>query len=434
MFPKKITALIAAAALLSAAAIHAQESAILLNLLVKKGIITEAEASEVLAEIQSDATAEPGSMATPASVVEFVPPPKPDIPQLVAGKKSSLLNRLTFSNRIQAQYAHITTDVSQTDLDPAHINHFFLRRIYFGVSADLGEGWKSNLTYDFATSSFDRATIEWKHSDALGVQVGLRKAPIAYEEFQTSSGSLKAIERSAATRYFVEPNNGRRLGGGGYRQGVYLHGDQGKLTYMAAVTNPERQQTAGQVAGVGDDTNNSFGYWGFLGYGDLYEGGSFQTGISLGYLPDQGGKELGAGDDLVVAGIFGDIKFDKLSLTGEVFLGKNDNGAGENQDASPWGFWIQPSYTMGIYELVFRYSHVNSDGRGISLSDGLRSSASGGTMNKMDEFFFGGNWYIRGNTLKLQAGYIYGRTKDNLDGTPAEATAQGLRSQLQVSF
>ncbi len=438
MFLKKITALLSAIALTGVAAAQTQESAILLKLLVKKGIITEQEASHVLAEM-ADFNSAPGRSSPVPDVgfEEVAPvslPEAPDLPLLTAGKPTSLLRNLAFSNRMQTQFVHLNTEVAETALDPPHTIHFLLRRVYFGAKAQFAGGWSGNLFYDFAAGAFDGLYMEWEPNDALALQVGLRKAPIAYEEFLTSSGAIKPIERSAATRYFMEPNNGRRLGAGVYRQGVFLDGKKGNLQYALAVTNPERQKESGDVNGTGSKNNNNFSYWGFIGYRDSFPSGDYFVGVSAAILPDQGGKTLGAGDDLAVLGAFSDLNFGDLNIADEVFLGRNENGAGAGMNADPWGYWIQPSYRLGLYEFVFRYSHVDSDGRGISLSDGVRSAPSGGTMNTLDELFIGGNWYIRGNTLKLQAWYVYGISEDDLDGTPGKATAQGLRSQLQVSF
>jgi hypothetical protein len=86
------------------------------------------------------------------------------------------------------------------------------------------------------------------------------------------------------------------------------------------------------------------------------------------------------------------------------------------------------------FEPVIRYSIVNSDHRGVALSDGIRSAPSGGTMDKMSELFLGANYYFRGNDVKLQAGYIYGESKDTVTGGAAKATTQGVRSQLQLNF
>jgi hypothetical protein len=52
----------------------------------------------------------------------------------------------------------------------------------------------------------------------------------------------------------------------------------------------------------------------------------------------------------------------------------------------------------------------------------------------MDEWYFGFNWYIKGNDVKLQAGYIHGESNDTVTGKPASATTDGFRSQVQVNF
>jgi hypothetical protein len=81
-----------------------------------------------------------------------------------------------------------------------------------------------------------------------------------------------------------------------------------------------------------------------------------------------------------------------------------------------------------------RYSSVDSDGRGVNISDGTRLAPSGGTMNKMSEWYFGGTYYIKGNDLKFQIGYIHAESKDTVTGAHAEAKADGVRSQMQINF
>jgi hypothetical protein len=68
------------------------------------------------------------------------------------------------------------------------------------------------------------------------------------------------------------------------------------------------------------------------------------------------------------------------------------------------------------------------------MSDVFRSAPSGGTMNKFEEWYAGGNWYHRGNDLKFQLGVQYGKTKETVTGAHAEATALGARSQMQIQF
>jgi phosphate-selective porin len=70
----------------------------------------------------------------------------------------------------------------------------------------------------------------------------------------------------------------------------------------------------------------------------------------------------------------------------------------------------------------------------VNISDGTRSAPSGGTMDKMSEWYLGGNWYIKGNDVKLQLGYIHSESKDTVTGAAAKAKADGVRSQMQVNF
>lgn len=397
--------------LCAASSVHAQDSKALINALVKKGILTDEEAKQITAEVtKSEAAAD------------------------VATSGGKYLKKVTLSGRFQIQYAGLGTDISGTSADPAATQHFFLRRMYLGAKADLGGGWTGNLNYDFAGSTFDAAFIQWKQSDALAVDIGFRKVPLGYDE-TTSSGSLKAIERSPATRYFVESNNGRRLGAGSYRTGVFAGGKQGMFFYNAAITNPERDESAAGVTSSGTKANNNPAYWVNGGIDNKFEGGTYKVGVSLGYLPDQGGKTLGVGDNLTVYGVYGDVTSGNFNLAGEWLGSDNQHGVSATADSHGYGVWIQPSYKVSPeLEAVVRYSYVDSDRRGVDIGDGVRSAPSGGTMNKLTEWFIGGNYYIRGNDLKLQLGFIHAETKGSLTGTSAKAKSEGVRSQLQLNF
>lgn len=416
MLLTKATRLAAALFLAGAGSALAQDNSALINLLVRKGILSEQEAEDVRADLAKENAAATVSTA-----------------------KGNYLDKVTLTGRFQAQAVNLSTDISGTTADPAAARHAFLRRIYIGVKAQIMGGWSGYLNYDFAGSTFDAAQLTWTMSDLLSLDLGLRKAPFGYEENFVSSGALKAIERSPATRYFVESNNGRRLGAGSYRQGLFLNGKKDLWTYQVAVTNPERDESSAGAASAGSAANNTPAWWGHVGYGDTFEGGNYKLGASAGYLPDQGGKAPTTsipviGQNLWVYSVFGDVTYGKLNLAGEYFWSENDHGFSTTRDSSSSAFWVQPSYRYGAYEGVLRYTHVDSDGRGVQLSDGVRSAPSGGTMNKLDELYLGGNWYIRGNDTKIQAGYIMAESKNTITGGPAKAKTTGVRTQVQVNF
>ena len=408
-------------ALIATGSALAQDSGPLVDLLVKKGIVTDQEAEELRADLGREAAS--GVLAT------------------IDGGKSTV--GLVFTGRIQVQFADLSTSIDGAAANPSATQHFLLRRIYLGAKADLGKGWSSTLNYDFASDSFDQAFISWRQSDAMIIDVGFRKAPIGLEELDTSSGSLKAIERSPATRYFVESNNGRRLGAGSYRTGVFIGGADNGFFYNLAVTNPERDEFS-SLSGNSDPgvqagstaANNNFAYWANGGYkGKFGEANSYKFGVSVGYLPDQGGLTLGKGNNLTVYSVYGVLTAGDFDVEGEYFSSKNQNGVSAGRDANAWAYWIQPAYFLtSKIEAVVRYSYVDSDGRGVNISDGTRSAPSGGTMDKMSEWYVGANYLFRGNDVKLQVGYIHAESKDTVTGAAAKAKTDGVRSQMQVNF
>jgi hypothetical protein len=390
--------------------VFAQDSKALIDALIRKGVLTTDEAAQISAEVKN---------AQPA----------PDVS--TSGIK--VLKKLTLSGRFQAQYAGLSTDIDGAAAQPPATSHFFLRRIYWGFKADLTDNWSGTFNYDFAGSTFDAAYMTWKQSDALAIDVGFRKVPFLWDEFYTSS-DIRAIERSPVTRYFVESNNGRRLGAGSYRVGLYAGGTQGSLFYNFAATNPERDESFTGVAGAGSKATNTLAYWANVGVAEKFTGGNYRLGASVGVLPDQGGKVLGAGDNLTVYGLYGELQSGGLFLRGEYVWSQNDHGASATRDANGSGFYLMPCYRFGNLEAVVRYSYLDSDGRGVDLGDGVRSAPSGGTMNKMSEWFIGGNLYFHGNDTKLQLGYIRAESKDTVTGGSAKATTDGVRSQLQLNF
>jgi polyhydroxyalkanoate synthesis regulator phasin len=413
----KWLALLGGVALGTASMAVAQDSGALLDVLVKKGVITDQEAEDIRVDLVKD------------SPIVVLP-----------GAKA--VNAITLKGRIQSQFVSLATDIDNTAADPAAVQHFFLRRVYLGVKAKLAGDFTANINYDFAGSTFDEAFIRWDGNEWLSTDIGFRKAPIGLEEWGTSSGKLKSIERSPITRYMVEGNNGRRLGAGSYRQGVYVGRDaKSGFTYTAAITNAERDESATGASGTGSSANNSMAYWLNAGYAGKVGSSAYKVGASYGMLPDQGGQSstnLGKGFDLDVYSVYGSLDVGSFSLIAEYWGSNVDRGAIKaNTDASPSGFYIQPSYKFtDTLEGVVRYTYVDSDGRGVSLSDGVRSAASGGTMDKMEEWYVGGNWYIKGDDVKFQVGYIFAESKDNATtgASGPKANAQGLRAQMQVQF
>jgi hypothetical protein len=399
----------------------AQDSGALLDVLIRKGILTQQEAEDVRADLVRENNTIPA--------------------HAMAGGKSS--DRLSIGMRMQLQYARLQTDIRGATVQPSVVNHAAIRRMYLTLKAGVGENWGATMTYDLAAGGYDDAIVEWRPTSDLMFNFGLRKVNVAYEE-RASSGNIRAIERSGVTRYFVESNNGRRLGAASYRIGTFLDGRKDvnntlAVVYSAAVTTPERNESFAGSAGFGDATNNTPALWANFGLtGKLRENGSWVAGIGSGHLPDQGGygtSNLGRGFDLMLYSAYLDINSAHWGLMAEYLTADVEQGAANMTDARPEGFYVQPSLMItSSFEAVVRYAWLNSDHRGVTLSDVVRSAQSGGVMNTFHEWYAGVNWYIRGNDLKFQLGANYGKTKDTPTGAPAEAEVVGLRSQMQLQF
>lgn len=407
-------------AVLGGVPLMAQESGALIDALIRKGILTNQEAEDIRADLVRESNTIPA--------------------HAVGGGKST--DRLSVGTRMQTQYANLGTDVKNAS-DPAPTNRFFLRRMYLTLKAGVGGNWGATFTYDFAGGSYDDAIVEWRPTNDLTFNFGLRKVNVAYEE-RATSGNLKSIERSGVTRYFVESNNGRRLGAASYRIGAFLDGKREinntlNFVYSAAITTPERNETFTGASAAGDGATNKQAFWGNVGIaGKLANNGTWIAGVGSGYLPDQGGfgtTNFGRGFDLNLYSVYFDLQTARYGLMAEYLTANVDRGASATRDAKPAGFFIQPSlFLTEKIELVARYQYLDTDGRGVNLGDVIRSAAAGPTMNKFDEWYLGGNLYLRGNDLKFQLGGIYGKTKDTVTGGPAEAKTVGVRSQVQLQF
>ena len=401
--------------------LFAQDSGALIDALIRKGILTNQEGEDIRADLARE------SNTVPAHAMAL-------------GKTT---DRLSVGMRMQTQYAGLDTDVRGVAFGPPVTNRIFLRRMYLTLKAGVGADWGATFTYDFASGGYDDAIIEWKPTTDLSFNFGLRKVNVVYEE-RATSGNIKAIERSAVTRYFVESNNGRRLGAASYRIGAFLDGKHElspahTFVYSAAVTTPERNESFTGASAAGDNTTNRPAFWGNAGItGKFASNGTWIAGVGAGYLPDQGGfgtANLGKGFDLKIYSFYTDITAGRFGFMGEYLMADVQQGASATRGARPAGYYLQPSFLLTEkIEAVVRYAALDTDHRGVNLSDALRSAPGGGVMNKLTEWYGGMNLYLRGNDLKYQLGFVYGKTRDTVTGAPAEAKTIGVRSQMQLQF
>jgi hypothetical protein len=420
---------ILAASFMVAGFAQAQDKA-LLNTLVQKGYLTQAEADQIAA---NTVAVKPASSATKS---------------------------ITFNGLIHSQFNWVTASDKTAGLpNPAGTTTFQMRRIYLGATAELGNGWSGTINTDFGAATvpggatrnyLDKAFIakqvDW---DLLqgALNFGYRKVNFGYEE-NTSAADILTVERSIATWYWnmdgAAPGN---LNFGARHVGIYWDGKVDQvdgLYYGFALTNQVQNAIGGQAGA----TDNDIAVWANIGYTAAWEDLTFDVGFNFGYKP--GGNPAGAvvGTQAEVIGYnpYINLNWQGFSLMAELLAsevrdGRPVIGPGPQSSARPLGVNIIPSYRINEeWEVVFRWSHLYTNGRGLgagNVLNGAPNPVDGRGFNRADSYYFGGNWYIQGNDVKLSAGYELTQFQD----TPANGGANNARynvnsftTRLQLLF
>ena len=440
----KVLGVLAGSFLVGSLSVHAQDKATL-DLLVKKNVITQAEADDI---------------AKNAAIV--------------VNPKEAAVKKLQLEGMLQVQYDWLTTkDKGPTAIQPGATNQFSMRRLYLGAIADLGNGWGGEVLLDFAAGAqapaapqagenpngnqqnVEKAVIT-KKVDVYGTAAaGFRKVNWDQEE-NTSSSALKTIERSVATRYFDEAYGGSttgRLGFGNRHVGLYWDGlvpQVDGLTYGVALTNGIQSFNNFGNAGAGVTNYNQFAYWANLGYAGSYSGFGYKFGVNAGYAEDNNSTPgIGAaGHNNAMYGYnpYATLTFGDFTLAAEFLQVQVENGrvgGAVLSKATPYGFNVTPSYKINSqWEIAAKYSYLETNGRGTTINPVDRNANNTfGTVgfNRVWEGYLGVNYYIIGTDVKLSAGYEYDQfyQRQTVAGgafAGPRANVQGVRTQLQLLF
>ncbi len=392
-------------------------------------------------------------------------------------KETKYVEKLTFMGRIQPQFDWLqneTTNVNGSTTRRASTERFYLRRLYLGAEADLGSGFSGTLNINIANNpgpttapaagtnfnTFD-ADIEkaivsykfqdsWKQLDQI-FSLGYQKVPFGVEE-TTSSSKIKSVERSLSNRFWAEGGSGFNISS--RHSGVFLSGDLPEgFSYSLAFANPDGYGTTGEYDRSTPDTNKMGYYARFEKKGEITSGvlaGKYLIGADLAFQDDvaiKGGTSAAAtpGSTISAYGVHANYSrkfFDRdFSITGEFLTGNVDNGRSVGVEASPVTWMIEPTYFIDLdkkWEAVFRYSGIDTDGKGYVLSEGIRRAPSSGVLyDTLNSYYLGVNYYFKGDAVKLSAGYEFATGEDRVSGGVAankKDEISGLRVRAQILF
>lgn len=384
----------------------------LVNLLIEKGVITAAEANGLAA-----------SAPAPAPVAAAPAPAPAAKPFTVA--KDKLVTGLTISGRVHGQFDILSTDYDDAS-DPDTETNLFLRRIYLGASAKFADNLSGTVNANFANSGgtgrIEKAVVEYGMGDYHTIVAGYQKTPMGFEE-TTSSSKIAAVERSVGTRYFTE-----QLDLGARHTGLFLEGEyDGGMYFTLAATDPD------QGAVSSSSSTDKIAIWANIGWEGEVGDGTLNAGAGYAHVPET----LSSGNTDSIWNLYANYNSGGFNILAEI-IGADLENAGYMRDASPIAFTLIPSIMVSDdFELVARYSQVDADGGiGADISSTFRRAPENGSARYDDvqAYYIGGNWYIRGNTLKLSAGYEWAKFEHNLSGSQGDADVNGFRTRLQLLF
>ena len=97
---------------------------------------------------------------------------------------------------------------------------------------------------------------------------------------------------------------------------------------------------------------------------------------------------------------------------------------------------IQTSYDFDdSWELVYRFSNVNSDDDTVNAKEIIRRANVGDdTVDEMDQHYIGVNYLFQGHDTKLMLGYEINELEDTAGDGGTDVDANGLRARLQILF
>lgn len=367
---------------------YATSNDALLDLLVKKGVLTDAEATAVAAELKEE---------------------NKGVTFSAKGKETV---KLRFNGRMHFQYDSLDSEVNGRDV--ASTNHFYFRRLRLGAKATHENGLFAETVVDFAENdlSIDKAVAGYEFSDVFTGMVGYQKVPFGFQE-TTSSSKIKTIERSAANRFLADD-----IDFAGRHTGLHAKGDlDGGFSYAAAIVNGA-QGEGSRLLGTAQASN------------DLAAFGRIQwSGDDLTLGVDAGNQSNNAvvGQDVTAFTAYANYKFEGFDILGEWFSADMD----DQEDAE--GYSLRVAYKFDKFEPVFRYSHLKNDAYEIDSDELIRRAPSEGATidddnNEIDSYYFGLNYY-HNKAVSLMAGYEMAETDS--DGGD-EVEIDGLRARLQV--
>jgi phosphate-selective porin OprO/OprP len=403
----------------------ADSSTKLIDLLIKKGILTKDEAEALKKEAMEEEKQQ--QVAAEKQSAEWTNKVEAGYNNGIYIKTTDDRYSLKMNVGVQPLFSYRAND------DKDDESTFRIRRARYYASGNAFYPWlkySTQLTLEGGSAALRDAYLEATYLDYLQPRAGQFKVPFD-REFLDSGFALPFIERSIASGQFsLQRDLGLQLSG-------TVLGKQ--LTYAAGVFNgsgANQNNVNTDYMYVGRVVWEPFGHY---PYAQPLVGTKKETLLALGvagaYLPG-----LEPGERKSLAGVLGNkdivpVKSDVFQFTSDLAL-KYKRFSGEAgyyfrkidpqestttyPSTNAWGMYAQGGYFVipDRFELAARYSYIDPD------------NPTGKSANREHEVTFGLNYYIWGQRIKAQLNYSYFKT----EAQPEDQTDHLIQSTMTFFF
>jgi phosphate-selective porin OprO/OprP len=327
--------------------------------------------------------------------------------KLYENKDNPILQKLTFTGRLQLDYAMVNGEGSPlAGVNDDDISYDFggWRRLRGGFKATLFQDITLHGEGDFDLDEapvYQRLTdsyIAWTPNDAFGIKIGKQGMGFTLDG-STSSKELITIDRNNLSNNLWFTNE--------YVPGITVEGTSANWLY-----------TFGLFSQGGEDGE----------FGDFDQGTSWLASVGYNLADTLGVEEAVVRFDYV---------FNEETPATDMFTNRNLgniyslNGSFEQEDfgiradlsygdgflgqSDIWGLVVMPYYNLtDKIQAVFRYTYLNSsDPDGIRFARYETNPLNGNRGDEYQEAYLGLNYYLYGHKLKVQTGLQYVSMNDD---------------------
>ncbi len=439
----KIATLIAAGALLGAAPALALDGKVVLDQLVKKGVLTPEEADAIIRKENDKLRNDP----IPAT----------------AQTKEIDTKKITVSGKVQVQSKVVATNDRTGNKHDNVASGFELRRMDIAVEGEIADSFRAVVDYRAETATgapgntiqndagfqVDKSFVEYDTKGYGLFLMGMKKAPLGYEEY-TSSSYILPIERGIVNNYFVGNainSAGTNLCLGERRMGLYYDTQitkkiekEGGTKFGLAATNDVRRRF--------DKSSGDLAYYANAMHVSKVDDTTFiDFGVNTSYTGSEQQRKLTTGVESkgiqsYVAEAYTRIRLGEFALLLESYHAWIENGrlapGGRADTAKPEGFIAMASYKIDdAFEPVVSFNYLDTHGRGVQPGDVIRDAASFGVADRAISLYSGMNWYITpSKSMKLSLGMEATRFEgaERTKTAPVKTDVLGGRMQVQALF